>query len=239
MSEVYDRQRTLDLALRIGELLLSNGAGAADVTATMSSVAHHLGLRQTLVDVTFTTLTLSHQSGIDEPVVSLTRHVTHRETDFADLTAVDYVMTKLLADEMVVRAPVDAGTLRNAIYTWHDDKQSGPLKQVYFVGVNKREASHWFWIEYGHWRYNQSVNGYWQKSKSKPNARGPSAHDLPSALPSPVWVPAVPYIRPTADRMGDAIQAMQARLAERLREISSEAGAADVGAAQSVERVTA
>lgn len=155
------------------------------------------------------------------------------------LRSAAYAGAKLLADEMVVRAPVDAGTLRNAIYTWHDDKQSGPLKQVYFVGVNKREASHWFWIEYGHWRYNQSVNGYWQKSKSKPNARGPSAHDLPSALPSPVWVPAVPYIRPTADRMGDAIQAMQARLAERLREISSEAGAADVGAAQSVERVTA
>lgn len=100
MSEVHDRQRTLDLALRIGELLLSNGAGAADVTATMSSVAHHLGLRQTLVDVTFTTLTLSHQSGVDEPVVSLTRHVTHRETDFADLTAVDYVVTKLLTDEV-------------------------------------------------------------------------------------------------------------------------------------------
>lgn len=100
MSEVHDRQRTLDLALRIGELLLSNGAGAADVTATMSSVAHHLGLRQTLVDVTFTTLTLSHQSGVDEPVVSLTRHVTHRETDFADLTAVDYVVARLLADEI-------------------------------------------------------------------------------------------------------------------------------------------
>lgn len=100
MSEVHDRQRTLDLALRIGELLLSNGAGAADVTATMSSVAHHLGLRQALVDVTFTTLTLSHQSSIDEPVVSLTRHVTHRETDFADLTAVDLVVTKLLADEI-------------------------------------------------------------------------------------------------------------------------------------------
>ena len=100
MSEVHDRQRTLDLALRIGELLLSNGAGAADVTATMSSIAHHLGLRQALVDVTFTTLTLSHQASIDEPVVSLTRHVTHRETDFADLTAVDLVVTKLLADEI-------------------------------------------------------------------------------------------------------------------------------------------
>ncbi|MDF1706311.1 MAG: threonine/serine exporter family protein [Aeromicrobium sp.] len=100
MSEVHDRQRTLDLALRIGELLLSNGAGAADVTATMSSVAHHLGLRQTLVDVTFTTLTLTHQPSVDDPVVSLTRHVTHRETDFADLTSVDYLVTRLLSDEI-------------------------------------------------------------------------------------------------------------------------------------------
>lgn len=92
--------QTLDLALRIGEMLLSNGAGAADVTATMSSVAHHLGLRQTLVDVTFTTLTISHQASFDEPAVSLTRHVTHRETDFDDLTRVDHLVADLLADEI-------------------------------------------------------------------------------------------------------------------------------------------
>ena len=92
--------QTLDLALRIGEMLLSNGAGAADVTATMSSVAHHLGLRQALVDVTFTTLTISHQSSFDEPAVSLTRHVKHRETDFDDLTRVDHLVADLLADEI-------------------------------------------------------------------------------------------------------------------------------------------
>jgi uncharacterized membrane protein YjjP (DUF1212 family) len=92
--------QTLDLALRVGELLLSNGAGAADVTATMSSVAHHLGLRQVLVDVTFTTLTLSHQASFDEAAVSLTRHVTHRETDFDDLTRVDHLVADLLADEI-------------------------------------------------------------------------------------------------------------------------------------------
>lgn len=92
--------QTLDLALRIGEMLLSNGAGAADVTATMSSIAHHHGLRQTLVDVTFTTLTISHQTSFDEPPVSLTRRVTHRETDFDDLTRVDLLVADLLADEI-------------------------------------------------------------------------------------------------------------------------------------------
>ncbi|MEH3034075.1 MAG: threonine/serine exporter family protein [Aeromicrobium erythreum] len=100
MTETRETQRTLDLALRVGELLLSNGAGAADVTATMSSVTHHLGLRSTLVDVTFTTLTLSHQASPDEVPVTMRRHVTHRETDFADLTAVDAVVTRLLTDEI-------------------------------------------------------------------------------------------------------------------------------------------
>ena len=40
MDDRTDTYKTLDLALRIGEMLLSSGAGAADVNATMSSVAH-------------------------------------------------------------------------------------------------------------------------------------------------------------------------------------------------------
>lgn len=100
MAETRDIHRTLDLALRVGEMLLSNGAGAADVTATMSSIAHHLGLRQVLVDVTFTSLAISHQPSFDEPMLSLTRHINHRETDFADLTRVDQLVADLLADEI-------------------------------------------------------------------------------------------------------------------------------------------
>lgn len=102
MTDSRQKHQILDLALRVGEMLLSNGAGAADVTATMSSVAHHLGLRQVLVDVTFTTLTLSHQASFDEPPVALTRHVTHRETDFDDLTRVDQLVADLLDDRIDV-----------------------------------------------------------------------------------------------------------------------------------------
>ncbi|MCW2788764.1 MAG: hypothetical protein JWQ91_2060 [Aeromicrobium sp.] len=104
MAETRDIHRTLDLALRVGEMLLSNGAGAADVTATMSSIAHHLGLRQVLVDVTFTSLAISHQPSFDEPMLSLTRHINHRETDFADLTRVDQLVADLLADEIDLEA---------------------------------------------------------------------------------------------------------------------------------------
>jgi uncharacterized membrane protein YjjP (DUF1212 family) len=49
-----DVYKTLDLGLRIGEMLLSSGAGAADVSATMQNVAIACGLRGATADVTFT-----------------------------------------------------------------------------------------------------------------------------------------------------------------------------------------
>jgi uncharacterized membrane protein YjjP (DUF1212 family) len=100
VTETRDIQRTLDLALRVGDMLLANGAGAADVTATMSSIAHHLGLRQALVDVTFTTVHMSYQSSPDELPIAATRHVNQRETDFDDLTRADHLVSALLTDEI-------------------------------------------------------------------------------------------------------------------------------------------
>ncbi|WP_293782480.1 threonine/serine exporter ThrE family protein [uncultured Aeromicrobium sp.] len=92
--------RTLDLALRIGETLLANGAGTADVQATMSAICHHLGLRGTYVDVTYVMLTIIHQEDLDDVPLALRRNVRQRETDFEDLTDVDLVVSRLLADEI-------------------------------------------------------------------------------------------------------------------------------------------
>src|SRR5689334_9031587 len=93
-----DIHETLDLALRIGEVLLSSGAGAADVTATMLSVTHACGLRAVTADVTFTNLSLHHQSKVVEgpPAIQM-RGVTHREIDYEDLTTVDHVVGDLVA----------------------------------------------------------------------------------------------------------------------------------------------
>lgn len=99
MSDSHTYQ-TIDLSLRIGENLLSNGAGAADVTATMSAVAHHLGVRQAYVDLTFTSLTMSHQVRHDSPSATATRHITRRSTDYDDLTQVDHLVRDLLEDEI-------------------------------------------------------------------------------------------------------------------------------------------
>ncbi len=102
-SEAAERTRavhlTMDLCLRIGEMLLSSGAGAADVTATMRSVADHLGLRQAEIDVTFTALSMSHQRSMDDVPTLMMRHVQQRDIDYEDLTAVDHLVRDILSDQ--------------------------------------------------------------------------------------------------------------------------------------------
>ena len=100
MVEIREIYKTLDFALRVGEMLLSNGAGAPDVSATMGSIVHYLGLRGTSVDVTFTSLTLSYQPSSEEPALFQTRHVTQRDIDYDDLTAVDHLVTSLLLNDI-------------------------------------------------------------------------------------------------------------------------------------------
>ncbi|MGZ4495577.1 MAG: threonine/serine ThrE exporter family protein [Nocardioides sp.] len=97
MAETREIYKTLDLALRVGEMLLSSGAGAADVSATMLSVAHGCGLRGVSADVTFTSLRLSYQASMDEPALIQMRQVTHRDIDYEDLTMVDQLVTELLS----------------------------------------------------------------------------------------------------------------------------------------------
>jgi uncharacterized membrane protein YjjP (DUF1212 family) len=100
MPENREIYKTLDLALRVGELLLSSGAGAADVTATMWSVTHACGLRGVEVDVTFTSLTMSHQPSYDEPAMVQVRHVRHRDIDYEDLTLVDQIVRQLIRGDI-------------------------------------------------------------------------------------------------------------------------------------------
>jgi uncharacterized membrane protein YjjP (DUF1212 family) len=88
---------TLNLALRIGELLLSSGAGAGDVSAAMRNVAWSCGLRGYTADVMFTQLTMSHQASADEPALIQIRQVRYREVDYGDLTDVDHLIRDLLS----------------------------------------------------------------------------------------------------------------------------------------------
>lgn len=102
-----------------------------------------------------------------------------------------YAVAESIYREMKLNARKGAessGRLANAIYTFYDKDQSAGGQHVYAVGVNKRKAGNWHWIEYGRWRHYQTVkvNGKWVTLKDRP-------------LDTPVWVPPTPYMRPAYD----------------------------------------
>src|SRR3954454_8642462 len=92
-----DTYKTLDLALRTGEMLLAAGARGAAVAATLLHVAHACGLRAATADVPFTELAMSHQRVYDEPAMIQIRQVRHREIDYEDLTLVDHLVRDLVS----------------------------------------------------------------------------------------------------------------------------------------------
>jgi uncharacterized membrane protein YjjP (DUF1212 family) len=119
-AEVRDTREItaiMDLALRIGELLLSSGAGAADVSAAMNNVARACGLRGHTADVMFTELKMSQQSSSDQPAVILIRQVRYREIDYGDLTGVDHLIRELVAGD-IDRAEA-AARLNRIVSTGH------------------------------------------------------------------------------------------------------------------------
>ncbi len=102
MTDSRETYKILDLALRVGEILLSSGAGAADVTATMLGITHHFRLRNAEVDVTFTLLRMSYQDDPDEMPVLLTRNVAQRDIDYDDLTRTHELVLDILQNRVSV-----------------------------------------------------------------------------------------------------------------------------------------
>ena len=101
--EARELNLTLDFCLRVGELLLANGAGAADVTATMQALAWQYGVRYPEVDVTFTSVSMSYQYDPEEPPVVMIRQVKQREIDYEDLTLVDHLVRDVLRGEVPIK----------------------------------------------------------------------------------------------------------------------------------------
>ena len=86
----------LDLALRAGEVLLSGGAGAADVTATCMAIADACGLRNIECDITFTSISLSWQPGLEAAPITAMRLVRQRSLDYTRVTAVHNLVHDLV-----------------------------------------------------------------------------------------------------------------------------------------------
>ncbi len=96
IPEVRELNLTLDLCLRIGEVLISSGAGAADVVASMQAVALHLGVQRPEIDVTFTALSMSYSYDAEQMPLMMVRHVKQRDLDYEDLTLVNELVLDVI-----------------------------------------------------------------------------------------------------------------------------------------------
>lgn len=85
----------LDLALRIGEVQMTSGAGASDVTATIIAVAAAYGLPHCEVDVIFTSITVACWRGTEEPPITSLRVVRSRSLDYTRLAAVENLVRRI------------------------------------------------------------------------------------------------------------------------------------------------
>lgn len=104
----------LDLAIRIGEVQMSSGAGASDATATILAVANAYGLPHCEVDVIFTSITVTCHRGVDLPPSTSLRVVRSRSLDYTRLALVERLVRDITEGRVLVR---DAHIALNEITT--------------------------------------------------------------------------------------------------------------------------
>jgi uncharacterized membrane protein YjjP (DUF1212 family)/uncharacterized membrane protein YjjB (DUF3815 family) len=99
-------RQALDLAVRVGELMLRSGAGAPQVQGSVAAVAAAGGVHLVEVDITLQSLIVQATSATGRPhtllrVVRATRH------DYARLTAVHHLVEALTAGDLDVKGAAD------------------------------------------------------------------------------------------------------------------------------------
>lgn len=98
----------IDLALRAGIALLSTGAPAADVVATVLTLTRAYGLSSVHVDITFTSIAVSYQRGPHADPMTVMKVVRQRSQDFTRLERLRELVTDLSAHAI----PIDEAKVR-------------------------------------------------------------------------------------------------------------------------------
>jgi uncharacterized membrane protein YjjP (DUF1212 family) len=105
----------IDLALRVGEAMLSTGASAADCVATVLRLTSAYGVRSAHVDVTFTSITVSIHRGLHEDPLSVMRVIPGRAPDYTRLEAVQRMVDRAVRDSAAGREPLDVDEARRRL----------------------------------------------------------------------------------------------------------------------------
>ncbi|WP_405181339.1 threonine/serine exporter ThrE family protein [Nocardia sp. NBC_01377] len=104
----------LDLAVRVGEVVLASGTGVIDTSAQVRFIAATYGLARCDIDVTYDAIRIWADRGPRLPPASTMRVVHYRSLDFTRLAAVDR-LTRRIRTQVV--APHDARAALDAITT--------------------------------------------------------------------------------------------------------------------------
>ncbi|MCA0336865.1 MAG: threonine/serine exporter family protein [Actinobacteria bacterium] len=104
-DEVADvtARAVVDLALRAGIALLSTGAPAADVVATVLQLTRAYGMTSVHVDITFTSIAVSYQRGPHADPMTVMKVVRHRTQDFTRLERLRELVAAVAAHPIPVQ----------------------------------------------------------------------------------------------------------------------------------------
>lgn len=87
-------RNVVDLSMRIAEALLSTGASAAEVTASVLRITTVYGLKSVHVDVTFTSIDVCHYRGTEAPIYAM-RTVRVRSADYERLARLQRLVNEI------------------------------------------------------------------------------------------------------------------------------------------------
>ncbi|MET0975990.1 MAG: threonine/serine exporter family protein [Leifsonia sp.] len=98
-TEAADYTRAvLDVAIRVTEVLFTNGAGAEDAVAAMQAVTHAYGLRNIEADITYTLISLSWENPATYETISRSRNVKYRTLDYHKLSRATELIGRIIED---------------------------------------------------------------------------------------------------------------------------------------------
>lgn len=100
LSDDAEVTQVLELAERVGEVVLSSGTAVTDTTTQIEFIAATYGLAECDIDVTYNAIRISVDRGPNLPPASTMRVVQYRTLDFTRLAAVDR-LTRRIRREIV------------------------------------------------------------------------------------------------------------------------------------------
>ncbi len=95
-------RNVLDLTIRLAEVMMSSGAGTADVVATAQDVLQAYRLTDCVVDIFVATVLVSALPTTDGPPITIVRSVQTRSTDYTRVAELDRLVQRITSGGVTV-----------------------------------------------------------------------------------------------------------------------------------------